>query len=136
VSPEKAGDLLDRLTPELEGTVDPETGAHPVAKVYRRDELYRGELTPQLPELLVGYARGYRNSSASVLGGTGSVILDLNPWAWSGDHSMACDLVPGALLSSRPLTRPRPSLLDLPVTLLDWFGIPRPERMVGCSLFG
>ena len=49
---------------------------------------------------------------------------------------MACDLVPGTLLSSRPLTRARPSILDLPVTILDWFGVGRPEQMVGRSLFG
>ena len=107
-----------------------------MARVYRRDRLYRGALTPQLPELLVGYAPGFRNSSPSVLGVTGRAVIDQNPWAWSGDHSMASDLVPGTLLSSRPLTGPEPSLVDLPVTLLDWFGLPRPEEMVGRSLFG
>jgi predicted AlkP superfamily phosphohydrolase/phosphomutase len=135
VSPEEAPTLIGRLARELEGLTDPETGRRPVARVYRRDELYRGEATPGLPELLVGYTPGYRNSSPSVLGGTGPAIVDLNPWAWSGDHSMAHELVPGTLLSSRPVTRPRPSLLDLPVTLLEWFGVPRPEPMVGRSLF-
>jgi hypothetical protein len=48
---------------------------------------------------LVGHTPGYRCASASVLGATGSAIIDLNPWAWSGDHSMARDLVPGTLLS-------------------------------------
>jgi predicted AlkP superfamily phosphohydrolase/phosphomutase len=135
VSPEKAGRLLGRLTRELEGVVDPETGQRPVARVYRRDEMYQGEATPGMAELLVGYTPGYRCSSPSVLGGTGRSTIDLNPWAWSGDHSMARDLVPGTLLASRPVTRDRPSILDLPVTLLDWFGIGRPEQMVGRSLF-
>jgi predicted AlkP superfamily phosphohydrolase/phosphomutase len=134
VSPERATGLVDRLSRELERIVDPEAGRRPIAKVHRRDEIYRGDVTSQLPELLVGYTPGYRSSSPSVLGGTGRTIIDLNPWAWSGDHSMDCDLVPGTLLTSRPVTRSRASILDLPVTLLAWFGVGRPEQMVGRSL--
>jgi hypothetical protein len=106
-----------------------------VARVYDRDELYVGEATPIMPELLVGYTPGYRNSSPSVLGATGKTVLDLNPWAWSGDHSMARDLVPGSLVSSRPVARPNPSILDLPVTILEFFGIEKPTQMVGSSIF-
>jgi hypothetical protein len=32
---------------------------------------------------------------------------------WSGDHSMASDILPGILLSSRKLVKPDPSLYDL-----------------------
>jgi predicted AlkP superfamily phosphohydrolase/phosphomutase len=134
VTPDEASTLVGRLGRELEALTDPETGRRPIARVYRRDDLYRGDATPGLPELLVGYTPGYRNSSPSVLGGTGPRTIDLNPWAWSGDHSMAHELVPGTLLSSRPVARTQPSLLDLPVTLLEWFGIRRPEAMVGRSL--
>jgi predicted AlkP superfamily phosphohydrolase/phosphomutase len=133
---EKAAALTARLVRELEAVVDAEMGQRPIDRVYRRDDLYQGDATPGLPELLVGYTPGYRSSSPSVLGGTGRTILDLNPWAWSGDHSMAADLVPGTLLASRPVSRPRPSLLDLPVTLLEWFGLDPPPEMVGRSLFG
>ena len=135
VAPAKAGELAVRLKRELEAVVDPETGQAPVAKTYFRDELYVGAETPIMPELLVGYTPGYRNASASVLGATGKSIIDLNPWAWSGDHSMAVDLVPGSLFSSRAVAKPRPSILDLPVTILEFFGIERPEQMVGSSIF-
>ncbi len=134
VRPEQAATLTARLAHELEATFDPETGIHPVATVYRRDALYVGEATPQMAELLVGYTPGYRNSSPSVLGGAGRTTIGLNRWAWSGDHSMARDLVPGTLVASRPLATPRPDILDLPVTILDWFGVPRPSQMVGRSL--
>jgi hypothetical protein len=87
-----------------------------------------------MPELLVGYAPGFRCSAPSVLGATGSEIVDMNPWAWSGDHSMARDLVPGSLFLSRVVNGPAPSIVDLPVTILDFFGIERPPRMVGRSL--
>jgi len=132
----KAQELASRIARELEGLSDPETGKRPVAKVYRRDDLYSGELTPEMPELLVGYTPGYRSSSPSVLGSTGAETLDLNPWAWSGDHSMACDLVPGTLFSSRPASVRDPGIVDLPVTILEHFGIARPPQMVGRSIFG
>jgi len=136
VSPGQRLDLVERLTRELEPIRDPETGERPVAKVYRREEVYSGDLTYEMPDLLVGYTPGFRSSSDSVIGGTGKVILDLNPWAWSGDHSMAKDLVPGTLCSSIPLSNPEPDIVDLPVTILDYFGISKPPQMVGRSLLG
>jgi len=135
VPPEKVADLTARLTRELEAIVDPETGQRPIAKVYRRDEMYMGPSTPIMPELLVGYTPGYRNASTSVLGSTGKPTIDLNPWAWSGDHSMARDLVPGTLLASKPVARANTSILDLPVTILEHFGVEKPEQMVGSSIF-
>ena len=92
-------------------------------------------LAPMMPELLVGYTPGYRNSSPSVLGATGSATIDLNPWAWSGDHSMARDLVPGSLFSSHKVAKGQPSILDLPVSILEFFDIEKPEQMVGSSIY-
>ena len=134
VAPAKVADLTARLRRELEAVVDPETGRRPVTTVYDRDDMYTGPMTPMMPELLVGYTPGYRNSSLSFMGGTGKAVIDLNPWPWSGDHSMARDLVPGTLLASRQLKAADPSILDLPVTILDWFGVPKPAPMVGRTL--
>ena len=36
---------------------------------------------------------------------------------------MARELVPGCLLASRPLTAEKPDIIDLPATILDFFGI-------------
>jgi predicted AlkP superfamily phosphohydrolase/phosphomutase len=130
-----ASELAARLSSELEGITDPETGLRPVDRVYPRDAVYQGPQTAAMPELLVGYTPGYRCSSPSVLGETGSEVIDLNPWAWSGDHSMARDLVPGTLMSSRKVATTDPSILDLPVTILDLFGLPKPTQMVGRSIF-
>lgn len=135
VEPSRAPGIAARLRRELEAIRDPETGRNPVARAYRKEEMYVGEHTAEMPELLVGYTPGYRASSASVLGATGRTVLDLNPWAWSGDHSMARDLVPGTLLSSRKVAAPAPSILDLPVTILEFFGIARPPQMAGRSIF-
>jgi predicted AlkP superfamily phosphohydrolase/phosphomutase len=135
VEPEKAGELATRLKGELEAVTDGETGKRPVAKVYERDRIYTGDAVGRMAELLVGYTPGYRNSSASFMGATGSEIVDLNPWAWSGDHSMARDLVPGTLFSSRRIAARDPNIVDLPVTILEWFGIDRPPQMEGSSIF-
>ena len=97
--------------------------------------MYVGPATPMMPELLMGYTPGYRNASTSVLGSTGKPTINLNPWAWSGDHSMARDLVPGTLLSSKKVAREHTSILDLPVTILDFFGVEKPSQMVGSSIF-
>ncbi len=136
VEPEKTGPMMARLRRELESISDPSTGTRPVAKVYSRDELYTGEMTPMMPELLVGYTPGYRNSSQSFMGSTGSEIINLNPWAWSGDHSMAFQMVPGTLFSNQKVAKNAPSILDLPVTILEWFGVDKPSQMVGSSIFG
>ena len=58
-------------------------------------------------------------------------MIDINPWAWSGDHSMAREMVPGTLISSRKLKRPDPTILDLPVSILDFFGIERAASDAG-----
>ena len=130
----EASELSGRIAKELESIRDGETGERPVHRVYRRDEVYSGEFTPDMPELLVGYTPGYRSSSESVMGESGREILNLNPWAWAGDHSMAHELVPGCLFSSRPVRSDNPHIADLPVTILDFFGIPRPFDMRGTAL--
>jgi predicted AlkP superfamily phosphohydrolase/phosphomutase len=136
VTADKASAITARLTRDLEAVIDPETGTRPIARVYDRDALYSGDMTPSMPEMLVGYTPGYRTSDQSFMGSTGSQTINLNPWAWSGDHSMAYQMVPGSLFSSRRVAKSDPSILDLPVTILEWFGIAKPEQMVGRSVFG
>jgi predicted AlkP superfamily phosphohydrolase/phosphomutase len=135
VEPSQAGELLAKLQRELEAVRDDETGRNPVAKVYRRDDLYTGPFTAGMPELLVGYTPGFRSSASSVLAESGKTILDVNPWAWSGDHSMAHHLIPGSLFSSRKVSKAAPTILDLPVTILEAFGVEKPANMSGTSLF-
>ncbi len=134
VGDDDAGALAGRIARELQGLTDGETGQRPIHRVYSRDEVYSGEFTPDLPELLVGYTPGYRGSSDSVQGNTGKEILNLNPWAWAGDHSMARDLVPGCLFISRSLAMEDPNIIDLPTTILEFFGVEKPYQMKGRAL--
>ncbi len=135
VTPEKVEEISARLIRELEAVVDLETGQRPVAKVYRREDMYTGPSTPMMPELLVGYTPGYRNASASVLGSTGKPTINLNPWAWSGDHSMAATSSPAPCSPPRRSPNPTPTSSICPVTILEFFGVEKPEQMVGSSIF-
>jgi predicted AlkP superfamily phosphohydrolase/phosphomutase len=123
------------LTTKLTGITDDETGRVAISRVFDRNEVYHGSYTPDMPELLVGYEPGYRNSSDSVQGMTQQTIIDVNPFAWSGDHSMNRDKVPGSLMLSQKISKQMPSIMDLPVTILEFFGIERPEQMDGRSIF-
>ncbi len=127
----EADRLAARIAGELQALADGETGRRPVHRVYARDEVYSGEFTGEMPELLVGYTPGYRASSDSVQGNTGKAILNVNPWAWAGDHSMARELVPGCLFVSRSIEAEKPDIIDLPATILNFFGIAKPYQMSG-----
>ncbi len=127
--------LAARIARELRAVADGETGRRPVHRVYAREEVYSGEFTNDMPELLVGYTPGYRASSDSVQGGAGKEILDINPWAWAGDHSMARELVPGCLFVSRSPAVENPDIIDLPATILNFFSIRKPYQMSGRILF-
>lgn len=127
----EADRLAARIAGELQALADGETGRRPIHRVYARGEVYSGEFTGDTPELLVGYTPGYRASSDSVQGNTGKEVLNVNPWAWSGDHSMARELAPGSLFMSRPVAVEAPDIIDLPTTILDFFGIEKPYQMRG-----
>ncbi|MFH1570866.1 MAG: alkaline phosphatase family protein [Gemmatimonadota bacterium] len=130
VGPADAGPLLEAIEAGLLALRDPATGRAVVAQVYRTVEAAAG--FPDLaPDLLVGYARGYRCSGASALGRLEPEILADNLSPWSGDHCMAAAEVPGVLVTSRPLAGGEPGLADIPVTILDYYGIAPPPGMAG-----
>ena len=135
VGSDKAPELVKRISSELEAVLDDETGRPPVHHVFDRSEVYSGEFTPEMPEMLVGYTPGFRCSDNSLLGETGSSTVDVNQYPWAGDHSMSRDLVPGSLFISRTIQKANPDILDLPVTILEFFGFTKPDQMVGKSLF-
>ena len=133
VAPEVREALMEELAAELLAIIDPATGEPAITKVYRREEVYSSAGYDGIaPDLVVGYAKGTRCSSDSSIGAVpaGDVIVD-NLDAWSGDHCMDHETVPGILLSSKPLQRPAPSLEYLAGAILAEFGIgefPRPTE--------
>jgi len=128
--------VLRAIEQKLLAWRDPANGKRIVSRVYRPQAVYSGPHVDQAPDLLIGYARGYRSSNETALGEFGGVVIENNLDRWSGDHMIAAEEVPGILLMNRKVGIREPRLVDLPVTVLDLFGIAKPEAMVGKSLLG
>ncbi|MEZ5284054.1 MAG: alkaline phosphatase family protein [Vicinamibacterales bacterium] len=115
-----AGEIAARLLAER----DPSTGTAVATRVDAREAAYHlAGFDAVAPDLIVGYAAGTRNSDESALGGLTAAVLADNTSAWSGDHCMDYQAVPGILLSSRPLRRPAASIQDLAASILAEFGV-------------
>jgi predicted AlkP superfamily phosphohydrolase/phosphomutase len=110
-------------------------GSRVIERVDLAEELYPAADPLIAPDLLVGYADGYRASWATVLGAMTDDALENNLDRWSGDHSIAAELVPGMLLTNRPVAVDEPSISDIAPTVLAAFGISKPSQMTGRPLF-
>lgn len=125
VDPGERDALMREIADKLLATIDPATGEPAITKVYIAEEFYQDRGYLEIgPDMQVGYAKGTRCSFESAIGEVplGSVIED-NTEAWSGDHLMDHEAVPGILLTSQPLERPATSLKDLAASILMEFGI-------------
>ncbi len=133
------GEEQEKLTRQLIArlqAVRDYNGNQVIRKVYRADEVYSGDATELAPDLIMGYARGYRASWATCLGDlTADVLMD-NDAAWSADHCADALEVPGVLCCNKPIRRSDPSLVDLAPTILGEFGLPTPKTMIGKNVFG
>jgi predicted AlkP superfamily phosphohydrolase/phosphomutase len=132
VTQSQADELLERLREGLLEISDPVTGERPIANVYRTDQDYHGPEAKHAPDLIIGYARGYRSSWATGLGSIvdGDIITD-NDSAWSADHCMAAEQLPGVIFCNQPLKVSDPALIDLAPTILQAYGLPVPKDMTG-----
>jgi predicted AlkP superfamily phosphohydrolase/phosphomutase len=114
--------------------VDPADGTPAIKRVYQATKAYRGPYKEQAPDLIVGYARGYRASWETAIGRTGREVFHDNTKAWSGDHCVDPSIVPGILFCNRKIGAAQPRLLDVAPTVLDVFGIPAPDYMDGHAM--
>jgi predicted AlkP superfamily phosphohydrolase/phosphomutase len=87
------------------------------------------------PDLIVGYAPGYRSSWQTALGGVPDALIEDNTDEWRADHCIDPRFVEGVLLSNRKIATIDPRLADLPVTILRHFDAAEPETMQGRDLF-
>jgi predicted AlkP superfamily phosphohydrolase/phosphomutase len=127
-------DLLVELKNRLEAVRDFD-GRQVIRNVYRADQVYSGNATALSPDLIVGYARGFRASWETCLGDlTEEVLLD-NTAAWSADHCVDALEVPGVLCCSQTIRHKSPSLIDIAPSILAEFGLPTPATMTGRSIF-
>lgn len=130
----EAEHLLQRITAQLEQLTDPDSGEKVVHAVYPASRLYRGPQTQHGPDLVLGLNPGWRTSFQTALGGVPVRLFDDNNSAWTGDHLYDPQLLPGIILTNRPIRKANPRGEDIAATILDCLGIEPPPYMDGRPL--
>ena len=135
VSPgEEAQRLKAELKEKLSGLKDDATGIIAINHLYDRDEIPSGPYKENCPDFIVGYNEGYRISWDSVTGKVHSRIFTDNTKAWSGDHCIDPQLVPGIIFCNHSINTKTPSIVDIAPTVLELFGLKTPPHMDGHSI--
>ncbi len=135
VPADQVDELMEEISRGLVALRDPKNGAQVVLRVDRARDVYSGERVAEGPDMIVGYNVHYGGSDASTLGEITTAVLEDNKSRWSGSHLMAPEVVPGILLVNRKLRGSGHDLSDVTATLLDHYGLPPAEGMVGRSIF-
>ncbi len=114
VAPDQVDALTQRLRDALLAWRAP-NGQPVVNRVWAREETLTGALAVYGPDLLVGYAPGYRASAQTGLGAWGETRLEPNHDHWGADHCFDPAAVPGVLFCNQGLRDfPSPSYQDIP----------------------
>ena len=127
----EAESLKDELRRRLNGLVDPASGRVGITGVFDCEAVYAGPYVDNAPDLIVGYADGYRASWDSVMGKVTSQIFEDNLKAWSGDHCVDPRLVPGVLFCNHKISDEKPDIVDVAPTVLKLFGLDLPGYLDG-----
>jgi len=102
VSAENVENLLDELKSKLLDWKDVDRTSM-IQKMRLKHETYSGPYTRFGPDLVVGYAPGYRASAETGLGKVPATALEPNNDHWGADHCMDADAVPGVIFANRDL---------------------------------
>jgi predicted AlkP superfamily phosphohydrolase/phosphomutase len=132
---QEAAAVKAELIGKLSGLRDSETGDLAIREAFDTSALYNGPYLPAAPDLLVGYAEGYRISWDGATGVVAGPVFEDNVKAWSGDHCVDPRIVPGVFFSNRAIAREDPALIDIAPSALWLFGVEAPEHMDGRLLY-
>ena len=127
--------LALELAAKLSGLRDNTLEAVAIRQAYVTRDLYRGPYSDAAPDLILGFAEGYRASWEAASGKVGGAVFEDNVKAWSGDHCVDPELVPGVLFSNRKMQALNPGIEDMAPTALELFGVAVPHWMEGRSVF-
>ena len=130
----EAAGLRRELAARLSQLPDAQRDRPAVRKAWPSESLYTGPYLDAAPDVIVGYAEGYRASWDSAVGKVSADVFADNEKAWSGDHCVDPHVVPGVLFSNRKIEAADPGIEDMAPTALDLFGIEPPPYMEGKSL--
>ena len=123
-------------SPSSAGSKDEGRKAVGIREVFDTKEIYEGPYSENAPDLIIGYANGYRISWDCATGMVSGPVFEDNVKAWSGDHCVDPRLVPGVFFLELPdrcgradaswTSRRAPSKM---------FGLKAPRHMEGSPLY-
>jgi predicted AlkP superfamily phosphohydrolase/phosphomutase len=134
VEPGAADALAEEMAECLTNLPDPARNAQAVRSVGTKRAIYSGAFIDEAPDLVVGFAPGYRASWTTALGGIPAELFEDNVKKWGGDHIIDPSLVPGVLFMNRAFDTSSPRLIDLAPTVLKSLGVEKPGVMEGQTL--
>jgi predicted AlkP superfamily phosphohydrolase/phosphomutase len=105
--------LKQELMAQLTTLVDSDNGEQAITRVYDKKVIYRGSNASDAPDIVIGYAPGYRASWETVLGAIPEALMYTNTDNWSGDHCIDPSHVPGVLFTSFKPEQPVTSIQDI-----------------------
>jgi predicted AlkP superfamily phosphohydrolase/phosphomutase len=106
-----------------------------VNRIFDMEEDFNGPYRKEGPDLIVGFAEGFRVSWDCARGKVTDRVIEDNERSWSGDHCIDPDLVPGVFFSNIRISENDPNIVDIAPTVLKAFGIDPPNYMIGKNLF-
>lgn len=131
VDPAEADELTRELATKLSGLRDEQLNTEAIVEAYEASAIYKGPYLGGAPDLIIGYADGYRASWDAAVGKVTAHVFEDNDKAWSGYDCVDPHLVPGVLFSNRKLNADDPGIEDMAPTVLSLFGIEPPAWMEG-----
>jgi predicted AlkP superfamily phosphohydrolase/phosphomutase len=134
VAPEDAAALEAELIARLTDLRDGDTGPSAIRRACASSAIYSGPYLSSAPDLVIGYAEGYRASWDAAVGRVTLQVFEDNLKAWCGDHCVDPELVPGVLFSNHKIEKADPGIEDLAPTALQLFGVAPPAWMEGVSV--
>jgi len=134
VAPEEREALAQEIVAKLAKWRD-EDDQLVITQPLTREDIYSGTELDSAPDVLVGYAPGYRASWATTSGKIPADLFEVNMDEWSGDHCIDSTAVPGVLLTNRPIQLRKPDLKDLTAAIIAYFGVDLPEQIEGKPAF-
>ncbi len=133
VEPQHAPALKVELTRALIGLLD-HNGEVAIRNAYDSWDVYSGPYRDAAPDLVMGFAPGYRASWSAAVGAVSKQVFEDNLKCWSGDHCVDPAAVPGVLFSNRKLAGHDAGIEDMAPTALKLFGVEPPRWMEGKAL--
>lgn len=125
--------IAEEIRADLLALRDPATGKQVISSITFTHP--SSESAKYAPDMIIGYAPGYRASWQTALGGIPAAIVTDNNDEWIGDHCIAPAAVPGVFFSTSRAQLQHPRLQDVTATVLHLFGVKQSPAMDGNSIY-